>query len=220
VFYSHRLGEIPDTSLQAALDRFGLGELVATRSIPFGLFGQNLFMTATTGDYVFRGSPHYAWQLPTERHFAGLLHAETSVPVPWPYLETTDSAPFSWPWGFAIMPRLPGLLLADPAVYDPLSPVQRSRLARAQGALLWQLQRAPCPAAGAWDIDTGAIRPFPHGYVRRTHDRIEANATAAFANGGHSPEDHAWLASLLASLRALPEPDRYTVSTRTSTATT
>ena len=41
-------------SLEAAMDRMGLGRLVATEAFPFGLFGQNLFVDSTAGRWVFR----------------------------------------------------------------------------------------------------------------------------------------------------------------------
>jgi hypothetical protein len=29
--------------------------------VPFGLFGQNLFLSTTAGEFVFRGAPHTPW---------------------------------------------------------------------------------------------------------------------------------------------------------------
>jgi len=211
MWYSHRLGEITDEHIQAALDRFALGALIHTAPVPFGLFGQNLFISATSGEYVLRGAPHYPWQLPTERHFAEVIARETSVPVPWPYWQSSDSGPFPWPWGYAIMPRLPGLLLADGGVYGALTAEQRVAMARAEGVLLWALQQAGSPVAGEFDPGTHAIRPFAGGYVNRTVNRVLANAGAAFANGGHSEADHAWLRSLVEPWRELPPPRSYTV---------
>ncbi len=77
---------IGDEQFQAALERLGLGEFVRAAPVAGGLFGQNVFVTSTTGEYVLRGAPHYDWQFPAERFFARLLHEHTSAPAPWPYL--------------------------------------------------------------------------------------------------------------------------------------
>lgn len=209
--YSHRLGDIPDASLQAALDTFGLGRLVATASIPFGLFGQNLFITASSGEYVFRGAPHYAWQLPTERYFANVIHERTEVPVPWPYHVSVDSGPFTWGLGFAIMPRQTGLALADPAVRDGLSPAQRLGLAAAQGQMLAELHRATAPVSGRFDSGIQSVAPFAAGYIHRTVQRAIANAEAALASRGHDPADHAWLLETLREGALLPDPHSFCV---------
>ena len=84
--YSKRLGNISDEQLQRALDYFGLGKFLHAEPIPFGLFGQNLFITSTAGDFVLRGVPHYDWQFLTEKFFIEQLHERTQVPVPYPYL--------------------------------------------------------------------------------------------------------------------------------------
>lgn len=69
-----RLGTLTSDQLQRALDRFGLGRLLSAAPVPFGLFGQNVFVTSSAGDYVLRGCPHYDWQFPSEQFFARLLH--------------------------------------------------------------------------------------------------------------------------------------------------
>src|SRR5215831_2078847 len=104
--YSKRLGKLSDEQLQAALKRFDLGEFVCAEPISFGLFGQNLFLTSTLGEFVLRGSPHYDWQFPAEKFFVEQLHHKTRVPVPYPYLFEPSSDIFGW--GFVIMPRMPG----------------------------------------------------------------------------------------------------------------
>jgi aminoglycoside phosphotransferase (APT) family kinase protein len=208
MFASHRLGEVTHEQLQRAIDAFGLGTLESASPLPFGLFGQNLLLTTESGEYVLRGAPHYEWQLPTERYFAKFLHEKTAVPVPWPYHLSEESAPFDWPWGYALMPKMPGIPLADPGVRAALTVEQRLALARAQADLLIELQRVELPEPGSYDTGPGAIRPFSGGYVTRTTDRALANAQAARANGGHDGADHRWLESLLDSLRDLPEPDR------------
>ena len=52
--YSKRLGNISDEQLQRALGYFDLGQFLHAEPIPFGLFGQNLFVTSTAGDAVMQ----------------------------------------------------------------------------------------------------------------------------------------------------------------------
>ncbi|MDP6358611.1 MAG: hypothetical protein QF473_26060 [Planctomycetota bacterium] len=99
--YSERLGQIRNQSFQLALDRFGLGDFVSAQAIPHGLFGQNVFLTSTEGEYVFRGHPLYRGQFETERFMAERLHKETDAPVPWPYL--VDGSDDIFGWAYTIM---------------------------------------------------------------------------------------------------------------------
>lgn len=116
--YSERLGRISDEQFQAALDRFDLGRFIRAEPIPFGVFGQNVFVTTTTGEYVLRGSPHFWWQFPTEQFYTQQFYDRTQVPVPWPYL-IADS-PEIFGWSYAIMPRMPGVQLSDPPIREHL----------------------------------------------------------------------------------------------------
>lgn len=92
--YSERLGVISDSQLQEALNKHKLGQLIAATPISEGLFGQNLFLTSTSGDFVLRGKPHYDWQFPKEKYFAEELHKNSNVPVPYPYLHDNDKSIF------------------------------------------------------------------------------------------------------------------------------
>jgi hygromycin-B 7''-O-kinase len=49
---SQHLGSLSDAQLQAALDRFHLGCFLGAKPVPFGTFGQNVFVSSTEGDYV------------------------------------------------------------------------------------------------------------------------------------------------------------------------
>ncbi|MGH2608436.1 MAG: hypothetical protein ACRDHF_05045, partial [Tepidiformaceae bacterium] len=107
--YSKRLGVISDEQLQAALDRFGLGRLVQAEPAMGGLFGQNIMLTTSEGEFVFRGAPHwdpeghYDWQFQKERLFSQIVHESgTGPPVPWPYLIEESEEIFGWNW--AIVP--------------------------------------------------------------------------------------------------------------------
>jgi len=211
MFYSDRLGQISDIQVQAALAHLGLGDLIATAAIPFGLFEQNFFVTSTQGEFVVRAAPHYAWQLPTEQYFAEVMARETTVPAPWPYLVSHQSEPFPWPWGYAAMPQKPGLLLADAEVYAALTLHQRTSLARAEGDLLWALHQATSPVAGTFDVATGSIRPSAGGYLARTINRTLDHVATAFGHGAHNQGDDDWVRRLVESCRSLDAPDNFSV---------
>ncbi len=156
--YSQRLGLISDEQFQAALDHFNLGRFVRAQPVPFGLFGQNVFVSSTEGEYVLRGDPHFWWQFPTEQFYTRLLHERTHVPVPWPYLIDVSTEIFGW--SYALMPRMPGLQLADPQVKAQLEPAASTGIARALGENLAHMQQATWPFSGRYDAGTGSIQPF------------------------------------------------------------
>ncbi len=204
--YSARLGNLTDAQLQAAVDECGLGRLTGAVPVTSGLFGQNLLLRTDQGEFVLRGRPHYDWQLPTEAYFARRLHEATSAPVPWPYLVRPDSRVFDWPWGYAVMPRLPGLSLADPPVYQRLSGAQRSSLAAAQGRLLAEVHRLRHPVAGRYDPGADAVVPVPGGYLQRTVEQIEGTADRARRNGAHGEQEQRWLDDQVTELARPPGP--------------
>lgn len=156
--YSQRLGVLTDAQFQAALDHFHYGHFIQAESIPFGLFGQNIFISSTTGEYVLRGDPHFWWQFPTEQFFARQLHERTSVPVPWPYL--IDPTPDIFGWSYVIMPRLYGLQLADPQVRAQLNLADKRKIARALGENLARMQAVTWPISGRYNPATGNVDPF------------------------------------------------------------
>jgi aminoglycoside phosphotransferase (APT) family kinase protein len=160
--FGKRLGTLTRAQLQAALDRFSLGRLVDVRVPQGGMFGQNLFLSTDSGEWVFRGAPHWfegkphpTWQFAKERWFARRLHEETRAPVAWPYLVETSSELFGWAW--ALMPRLPGEC-AQFARRD-LALGERLAVARAMGETLAELHALRAPAPGDYDPDVDAIRP-------------------------------------------------------------
>ncbi len=129
--YSERLGRISDEQFQATLHRFDLGTFLYAEVIPFGSFGQNVFITSTKGDFVLRGDPHFPWQFPTEQFYVQQLHEHTQVPVPWPYLIDYQHDIFGW--SYVIMPRMDGLSLEDPQVRSQLGKEELYAIARAIG---------------------------------------------------------------------------------------
>src|SRR5690349_1043862 len=104
--YSRRLGVITPQQLEAACRRLSLGTLRNAEPAPGGLFGQNVFLETSAGDFVFRGYQHGDWQLAKERFFCYLVHEAGTAPVPWPYEIEEDPSIFGWP--YAVLPRLPG----------------------------------------------------------------------------------------------------------------
>jgi len=160
--YSQRLGILSDAQFQAALNRFQLGYFISAEPIPFGSFGQNVFVSSTTGEYVLRGQPHFQWQFPTEQFFTHLLHEQTSVPVPWPYRLQPDTEIFGW--SFVLMPRMPGLQLADPQVKAALGPAEREGIARALGENLAHMQEAKWSSSGRYNAATHSVEPFDLAY--------------------------------------------------------
>ncbi|GIV96267.1 MAG: hypothetical protein KatS3mg057_0924 [Herpetosiphonaceae bacterium] len=99
--YSDRLGLLTPEQLQAAVDHFGLGRLLEAAPIPFGNWGQNVFVRTTEGAFALRGAPHYDWQFPTEQYFIRCLHEQSQVPVSWPYLINESSAIFGWSYAMS-----------------------------------------------------------------------------------------------------------------------
>jgi len=156
--YSKRLGCISPTQFQLALDRFGLGTFLYAEPILFGLFGQNVFVNSTKGEFVLRGDPHFSWQFPTEHFFAKMLYDRTTVPAPWPYLidPTTDI----FGWSYVLMPRLPGLQIAQPEVKRRLTLEDRISIARALGENLANMQHLIWPFVGRYSPETDTIQAF------------------------------------------------------------
>lgn len=197
--FSTRLGRISAHQFQAALDRFELGRFVRARPIPFGLFGQNVFVTSTAGEFVLRGAAHYDWQFPKEQFVAGLLHARTAVPAPWPYLVTGDESVFGWPWGYAVMPRMPGLQLADQAVTQAMGSSDRTEIAGVLGRTLSEVHAVTWHHAGAYDLAARTVEPFadgefPEWLVRELRDLME---TSIGHGTGASDRDRTWLGEMV-----------------------
>jgi aminoglycoside phosphotransferase (APT) family kinase protein len=203
--YSQRLGVLTHAQLQSALDRFDLGELLSAEAAPGGLFGQNVMLETARGRYVLRGNPH-AGQLERERYVAELIKERTTVAVPWPYLVDEDEALFGWP--FAIMPRLPGVQLADGDARKSLSRQDKAAIVVALAECLGALHEAEFDSVGVYDSQrrgfAPAEKPYEAWFADWTLwwlDRCRA------ASGGTTDEDVAWVHDVIAEARApLAEP--------------
>jgi aminoglycoside phosphotransferase (APT) family kinase protein len=201
---SERLGLLTAAQFGAALARFGLGEFVDAEIVPFGLFGQNVFVTSTDGSYVLRGAPHYPWQFPHERHMARLLHERAEAPVPWPYLlDPTDDI---FGWSYALMRRLPGRQLADPAVIAGLAPGERLGVAAALGEMLARIHAPTWPFAGRYDLAADAILPFDGGYGAWVVDGIRRKvALSRDYSARTTAADAAWVETVIAAAAEAPD---------------
>src|SRR6185436_2764299 len=193
--YSQRLGTISDEQLQGALSYFDLGEFLHAEPIPFGLFGQNLFVTSNTGEFVLRGVPHYDWQFPTEKFFIDKLHAKTGVPVPHPYLLNPSTEIFGWP--FVMMPKMSGLQLADSQVVARLSMDERREIAKALAAMLIEIQNLTWEYSGRYNLTTQMIEPMLQDYRGWVVQRIRELITQAQGhNANTTATDVAWVENI------------------------
>lgn len=195
--YSQRLGALAPEQFGAALARFALGDFVAAAPIDGGLFGQNVYVTSTQGQYVLRGSPHYPWQFPKEQFGAALLHAHTEVPVAHPYLLDPTTAIFGWP--YLLMPRLHG---THPLAAH-LSLAEKLAIAAALGQNLARLHALTWPFAGDYDLASQSIQPFPGGFahwiaadIRTWRDTARFSAAAA---PSLTDDDMAWTEHVIAA---------------------
>ena len=197
---SKRLGIIEHSRFQAALDRFGHGRLLRVEAINPHKFGQNVFLTSDRGEFVLRGRPHFPWQLPKEKFFTDLLHERSAVPVAWPYELEPDPGLFGWP--YALMPKLPGRQLSDPAVVRSLSPADRIEIAALAGATLATLKAVDYPFAGDFALASGGIAPFAEEHAAWVEGRIsESIREARKVNCSMTRAEEEWLTGICASAR-------------------
>lgn len=204
--YSRRLGAIDDDQFRSALERLGLGEYVRAEPVAGGLFGQNVFVASTTGEYVLRGAPHYGWQLPTERFFARLLHDRTRAPVPWPYV--LDPGDDIFGWSYAIMPRMPGLQFSDLVAAERLTSDERLGMARSMGENLALLHALSSPRPGRYDLVMDTISPFEESWKEWVAAEARRWLKLARRHSGVTTDaDAGWVEEVLrSSYDALGEP--------------
>ena len=202
--YSQRLGAISNAQFQAVASRLNLGRFIGAQPTTSGLFGQNVFITTTAGEFVLRGAPHWVkgphetawrqedrWQFTKERFFAAQLHAHTNAPVPWPMLHDEASDIFGWP--YLVMPRMPGACFDERSIAKSLAPDDRQRVAVALGETLAELQRLTSPFAGDFDITSITLQPFPAGAVQHVVTETRTFTDAALVHGEISDDDRAWI---------------------------
>lgn len=184
--YSARLGELTSRQIQAALSRFDLGEFVEATPVTQGLFGQNVFIASTTGQYVLRGTPHYPWQFPKERFGATLLHERTQVPVAYPYLLDPSNDIFGW--SYLLVPRMSGISPTD----SRLTKTDQVDVARAMGQNLVQMHTLTWAVSGDYDLASNTIRPFGGGFAQWFISDLRHWLTKAQTHGAITTGDVAW----------------------------
>ncbi|GHO69938.1 hypothetical protein KSC_088300 [Ktedonobacter sp. SOSP1-52] len=204
--YTQHLGSIANKQLQEALTRFQLGTVLQAEPVPFGNFGQNIFLTTTQGEFVLRGKPLWPEQFARERWFMQQLHKHTTVPVPWPYLHDPDTDIFGW--SYILMPRMPGLALIDPVVRRQLSDQQRQQIAAALGVTLAQMHALTWPTPGEHDATHDTIVPFHPSYAGYiTGEIYRLLSLSRQATNLTTEADSFWVETLVEQgKRALAEP--------------
>jgi hypothetical protein len=187
--YSQRLGAISDEQFRLVAERLQLGRFVQAAPTTSGLFGQNVFVTTTDGEFVLRGAPHWVkeihetawhredrWQFTKEKFYAGQLHAHTNAPVPWPMLHDESSDILGWP--YLVMPRMPGTCFDEHSIRKALPPEDRREIATALGTMLAEMQRLTSPFAGDFGIASIALEPYASGATRHSICTKRSSATA------------------------------------------
>ena len=187
--YSERLGEITNKQFQQALDRFSLGKLIKAEAVPFGNFGQNVFLTTNKGEFVFRGKPHYPWQFKSEQFMASLLHERIKVPVPHPYLIDQQKDIFGW--SYVLMPRLKGKLIKDIKVKAILTRQDRLEIAQVMGENLAKLQKLTWDYPGEYDLKLNGIKPLELPYDQWVISKINEQKNKV------SKADWEWIAQTI-----------------------
>ena len=194
--YSKALGAITDAQLQAALDRFDLGTLVSAEPAQTGLFGRNIFLSTSAGEFVLRGAPWDPRGYAKEAFFSRLVHERTDVPAPWPYLIDRETDIFGWM--YAIMPRLPGVDIGNPEVRRTLGAGDRLALARAMGEALARLHALTWPHYGEYDPATDTIAPIEGSFAAWMALRVRGwLARCREASAATTDADVAWVEEAL-----------------------
>src|ERR1700710_1697195 len=214
--YSQRLGGVSAAQFEAAAARLGLGRFVKAEPITSGLFGQNVFVTTSEGEFVLRGAPHYVktfgesewrredrWQFGKEVFFARLLHARAGVPVPWPMLHDEASDIFGWP--YLVMPRMKGTCFEDRSILKALPAADRHGVALALGRMLAQMQTLTWTFAGDFSQDDIELRAYDGGFTRHVIAETREAVAPGLANGSMNAADVAWIEQ--AEARALGVED-------------
>lgn len=198
--YSEALGVITDAQLQSALDRFGLGRLVSAEAAQTGLFGRNIFLSTSAGEYVLRGAPWDPRSYAKEAFFSRLVHERTDVPAPWPYLIDPSTEIFGWM--YAIMPRLPGIDIGNTDVRRTLSAADRLGVASAMGDALARLHALTWPHYGNYDPETDSITPIETSFAEWTVGRVrDWLARCREASAATTDADVAWVEEVIERAR-------------------
>lgn len=222
--YSARLGAISDAQFAAATARAHVGRFLRAAPVTSGLFGQNVFVTTTEGEFVLRGAPHWIsttpqtmappfvrsdlWQFTKEVFFARMLNERTRAPLPWPQLLDQGTDIFGWP--YIIMPRMPGNCFDDRSIGKVLTREEQLAVANALGEALAELQRLEWSFAGDFD-PTVTLVAYPGGHIQHLVRETSIFANSARGNGSLSPDDDAWIDRIVSDALSLPPSGRTNV---------
>ena len=138
--YAGSLGEISGEQFDKALQKLNLGSLIKVEKVPCGVVGQNVFLTSTKGEYVFRGRPFYDEQFDVEKFAVENLREKTSTPTAYPYIIDNELDIFGFK--YAVMPRMSGIqtMNGGTRILD-LSKDERIKIARAMAEILVEMQK-------------------------------------------------------------------------------
>jgi aminoglycoside phosphotransferase (APT) family kinase protein len=218
------LGAISDAQFVAATERAGVGTFLRAAPTTSGLFGQNVFVTTSVGEFVLRGAPHYVsttpqtsappyvrndlWQFTKEVSFARMLHERTNAPIPWPQWLDESSDIFGWP--YIIMPKMPGTCFDDRSIRRTLSRQEQLAVARALGETLAEQQRLVWPFAGDFDPMITLVA-YPGGQIGHLVRETSIFANAARAHSRLSPDDDTWMERIFSDASSVPPNGRSNV---------
>jgi hypothetical protein len=147
---------------------------------------------------VLRGAAHYEWQFVAEQFMARLLHEQSDVAVPWPYLYDSSEAIFGWKFGYVLMPKMPGLQLADSKVISSLSDEHRRQIAYALGENLSRIHQVHWECAGRFDLASMNIKPFPGGFGAWIVDQLrELLRLSENSGSGFTLDDRQWIDGMI-----------------------
>jgi len=197
--YSKRLGDIKDEQLQKALNKFNLGKLVKAEKVPFGNFGQNVFVYSDKGEFVLRGCPHNPQQFESEKFIVDLIHQRTKVPVPFPYLYDDTGDLFGW--SYILMPKMPGIQLAqlaDSAIQAKLSSEDKQGIAMAMAKNLLELHKLTWDFSGQYDLQSKTVKPFEEDFFTVIKNRLINFVDKSMAHNNCTTEkDKTWFEGLI-----------------------
>lgn len=205
IIMSYQKPETPTgEQFQEMLDRFRLGDLIAFEPIPVGS-EQNVFVSSSMGEYVFRGKPLFPGQFAEEKFVVDHLHSRTKAPVAFPYLIDRSDDIFGWP--YALMTRMPGVQVDDLNVRTGLAGWEHKEIASAFGKNLVDLHGFQVDHAGEYDVKMNDVRPFDVPYVDWLFDQVRYWLNDAKQYSRITPDDEKWVEQTLEqSLQAFEVP--------------
>lgn len=220
--YSKRLGAISDAQFEAVASRWNLGRFLSADPVTSGLFGQNVFVTTSDGEFVLRGAPHWVkrpgdteyrredrWQFTKEKFFAQRLHERTRTPAPWPMLHDETHDIFGWP--YLIMPRMPGQCFDERSIRRSLEAGDRHGVAVALGEMLAEMQTLAWPFAGDFGLASIQLEPDPDGVLGQALTETRDMTRSARDAGTLSSDEVTWIDTLARRARdaANDRPNSY-----------